>query len=185
VKWRKENMKKEDKLISIWHAPFDMRALNLFSKLVRRFYLRLGSRELKHAETLSKKDGKYVYNWRKYPIPVAHNARFRMIAKHFARKLQYSDTYLIVPQPLLLWLYLEGELAGREYDVLMSAMPMPEIKRQLDEAMKRYGFQIESGYYEATNELNPCLDWKQADNAEELERLLTEVFTMANNTVTR
>jgi hypothetical protein len=157
AEWRKKNIKKEDKLISTFHrALFDTQMLNIFSKLWRRYYLWLGNREFKRAEKLSKKDGKYVYNWRKYPIPVAHNARFRMLAKHFAKKLQYSDTHLVVPQPLLLWLYLEGELAGREYDVLMSAMPMPDIERQLDEAMERYGFKIENGYYEATNELNPC-----------------------------
>jgi hypothetical protein len=79
-----------------------------------------------------------------------------MIAKHFAKKLSASDTYLIIPQQLLVWLYLEGELAGREYDVLMSAMPMSEIERKLDEAMDRYGFKIENGYYESTNSSNPC-----------------------------
>ena len=157
AEWRKKTMRKEDRLIStVQPASFDTRILNIFSKCWRRYYLWLGGRELKRAGKLSKKDGKYVYNWRKYPIPVAHNARFRMIARHFAKKLHYSDTCLVVPQALLLGLYWEGELAGREYDVLMSALPMSEIERQLDEAMERYGFHIKNGYYEASQELNPC-----------------------------
>ncbi|MCL2025616.1 MAG: VanW family protein [Leptospirales bacterium] len=156
AEWRKKNIK-EDKLISTsYHASIATQALNFFSKLLRRYYMRLGNKEFKRAEKLSQKNDRYIYNWRKYPIPVAQNARFRMIAKHFAKKLKFSDTYLVIPQQLLIWLYLEGELAGREYDVLMNAMPMSEIEWQLDEAMKRYGFEIANGYYEATNDLNPC-----------------------------
>ena len=157
AEWRKKNIKKEDRLIStIHHASLRTQMLNFFSKLVRRYYLWLGNREYKRAEKLSKENAQYIYNWRKYPIPVAQNARYRMIAKHFAKKLKFSDTYLVIPQQLLVWLYLEGELAGREYDVLMNALPMPEIEQQLDEAMERYGFKIENGYYKATNDLNPC-----------------------------
>ena len=157
TQWRQKNIKKEDRLISTTHnASLCTRALNFFSKVWRRYYLWLGNKEYKRAEKLSKQDGKYIYSWRKYPIPVAHNARHRMIARHFAKKLKHTDTYLVVPQQLLVWLYLDGELAGRQYDVLMSAMPMPEIERQLDDAMERYGFKIENGYYRATNDLNPC-----------------------------
>jgi glycosyltransferase involved in cell wall biosynthesis len=157
AEWRKKSITKEDRLLStVDNAALVTQALNFFSKLWRRYYLWLGSLELKRAGELSKKDGKYIYSWRKYPIPVAHNVRFRLIAKYFAKKLKASDTYLIIPQPLLVWLFLEGELAGREYDVLMSAMPMPEIERELDEAMERYGFKINGGYYEATNAENPC-----------------------------
>jgi hypothetical protein len=157
AEWRKNNIQKEDKLIStVYQASIGTRWLNIFSKFLRRYYLWLGNKEFKRAEKLSKDNDRYVYNWRKYPIPVAHNARFRVIAKHFAKKLNYSDTYLVIPQQLLLWLYLDGELAGRKYDVLMNALPMPEIEQRLDEAMERYGFKIENGYYEATNDSNPC-----------------------------
>jgi len=157
IEWRKSNIKKEDKLISSTeNASFCMKLANIFSKIRRGYYLRLGNFELKNGEKLSKKDGKYIYSWRKYPIPVAHHARFRVLAKHFAKKLKASDAYLVIPQPLLLWLYLDGELAGREYDVLMSALPMPAIERELDNAMERYGFKIGGGYYEAANPANPC-----------------------------
>jgi len=157
AEWRKMNIKKGDKLIStVNHTSFDTKVLNFFSKLLRRYYLWLGNNEYKRGKKLSKENCKYVFNWRKYPIPIAQNARFHMIAKHFAKKLNYTDTYLVIPQELLVWLYLDGELAGREYDVLMSAMPMPEIERQLDEAMARYGFKVENGYYEATNDSNTC-----------------------------
>jgi hypothetical protein len=157
AEWRKKHINKEDRLISTTeNSSLGTRALNFRSKLKRRYYLWLGSKELKHAGERCKKDGKYVYNWRKYPIPVAHNARYQLVAKHFARKLKASDTHLVIPQPLLVWLYLEGELAGRTYDVMMSALPMPIIERSLDEAMDRYGFRIDGGYYEATNPDNPC-----------------------------
>ena len=157
AEWRKKNMNREDRLIfTIQHVAFGTQLINFYSKLKRRYYLWLGDREYKRAEKLAKEKDRYIYNWRKYPIPVAHNARYRTIAKHFAKKLKFSDTYLVIPQQLLAWLYLEGELAGREYDVLMNAMPMPEIERQLDEAIKRYGLKVENGYYEATNDSNPC-----------------------------
>ncbi|MCL2144642.1 MAG: VanW family protein [Endomicrobia bacterium] len=157
TEWRKKNIKKEDRLISAaHHASLGTQMVNFFSKLLRRYYLWLGKNELKRAEKLSKENARYIYSWRKYPIPVAHNARYRMIARHFAKKLKYSDTYLVIPQQLLVWLYLDGELAGRQYDVLMSAMPMPKIEQQLDEAMERYGFKVENGYYKAVNDLNPC-----------------------------
>ena len=157
AEWRKKNMKEKDKLISTIHnASIGTQTLNFFSKLSRRYNLWLGNRELKHAEKLSKDNTQYIYSWRKHPIPVAQNARFRILAKYFAKKLKASDTYLVIPQPLLVWLYLDGELAGREYEVLMSALPMPEIERRLDEAMKRYGFIVKGGHYKATNKENPC-----------------------------
>lgn len=157
TEWRKREMKKEDKLIStVELASFNTKMLNTFSKVVRRYYLWLGKKEFKRAEKLSQENSRYIYSWRKYPIPIAQNARYNMIAKHFAKKLRFSDTYLVIPQTLLIGLYLEGALAGREYVVLMSALPMTEIEKRLDEAMERYGFKIENGYYEATNEANPC-----------------------------
>ena len=157
AEWRKKNMQKGDKLISTIHnASFDTQAVNFFSRLMRRYHLWIGSRELKYAGKLSKEGSRYIYNWRKHPIPVAQDVRFRRLARHFAKKLKASDTHLVIPQPLLIWLYLDGELAGREYDVLMTAMPMAEIERELDGAMERYGFVIKGGYYEATNDENPC-----------------------------
>ncbi|MCL2884171.1 MAG: VanW family protein [Oscillospiraceae bacterium] len=150
VTWRKKFMKEEDRLIS----PSTTR--NLFSKLARRRYIRLGNKEYKRTEKLCQKNGRYIFNWRKYPIPIAHNARFCLLAKGIAKQLKVSDTYLIVPQPLLVWLYREGALAGRQYDVLMTALPIPEIEKRLDAAMERYGFKVENGYYEATNPANPC-----------------------------
>jgi len=152
--WRQNKIKDGDKLISIRQASFGTRMLDYYSKLLRRYYLWLGNNELKHAGKLSKVNGEYIYSWRRHPIPVAQNARFRMIAGHFAKQLKSDDVHLIVPQQLLVWLYLEGELAGREYDVLMNAMPMSEIERQLDAAMQRYGFKIVNGQYKPADNLN-------------------------------
>jgi glycosyltransferase involved in cell wall biosynthesis len=146
--WRKRDMKKGDRFVSTSdHAALTTKAINFFAKLRRRHILWMGARELRRAEKFSMRDGQHPYNWRKFPIPAAHNVRFNLIARHFAKKLDFSDTHLVIPQPLLVWFYLNGELAGREYDVLMSAMPMSEIEAELDRAMSRYGYHINGGHY--------------------------------------
>lgn len=92
-----------------------MRIVNAHSKLLRRIHL-----------------------WRGHPLPVAHNSRYQHIARYLAKQLDASDTRLVVPQSLLPWLWLHGELAGREYEVLMTALPIPEIQRRLDQATELY-----------------------------------------------
>ena len=154
-KWRKENLSPGDRVLAAG-GSFRGKCVEFLSKVWRRYHLWLGKREIERGEKLSRRDGRYLYSWRKYPIPVALNARFEMVARHLAGRLRFSDTHLVIPQPLLVPLYRAGELAGRTYDVLMSALPIPEIERRLDKAMERYGFRVDGTTYEATDPANPC-----------------------------
>jgi len=76
--------------------------------------------------------------WRKLPIPQARNGRSQMLAKALASQLHADDLHLVVAQSLLPYLWQAGELAGRRYDVLMSALPMTAIQRRLDDAANRH-----------------------------------------------
>jgi glycosyltransferase involved in cell wall biosynthesis len=60
------------------------------------------------------------------------------LARDVARRLRYEDTHLIVHQGLLPYLWRDGHLGGRTFDVLLSALPMSEIQKQLDAAASLY-----------------------------------------------
>jgi len=58
----------------------------------------------------------------------------RKLAEVYARRLSYEDLHVVVHQNLLPFLWSEGHLGGRTFDVLMTAFPMQEIQRRLDRA---------------------------------------------------
>ncbi len=60
------------------------------------------------------------------------------LARHYARKIPYTATHLVVSQSLLPFLWREGVLGGRTFDVLMSRPPMAELQSMLDSAAKRW-----------------------------------------------
>ena len=72
--------------------------------------------------------------WRGRPLPQARLGAYRWLAQSCSRVLRHTDTDLVVPQSLLPYLWMAGELAGRRFDVLMTALPMDEIQRRLDQA---------------------------------------------------
>ncbi|MGH8060526.1 MAG: VanW family protein [Pseudoxanthomonas sp.] len=76
--------------------------------------------------------------WRGQPLPQARLGAYRWLAQACSRQLRYTDTDLIVPQSLLPYLWAAGELSGRRFDVLMTALPMHEIQGQLDQAAMRH-----------------------------------------------
>jgi hypothetical protein len=76
--------------------------------------------------------------WRKLPIPQARNRRLEIIASAMMSRLHPDDLHLVVSQGLLPYLWQAGELAGRRFDVLMSALPMTAIQKQLDAAATRH-----------------------------------------------
>lgn len=94
---------------------FHGRATDLRARALRRFHL-----------------------WRGRPLPQARLGAYRWLAQACSRQLRYTDTDLIVPQSLLPYLWNTGELAGRRFDVLMTALPMHEIQRRLDQAAMRH-----------------------------------------------
>ena len=54
------------------------------------------------------------------------------LAENYAKKLTYDATHVVVSQNLLPYLWKNGHLGGRTFDVLMSALPMSEIQKRLD-----------------------------------------------------
>jgi hypothetical protein len=67
-------------------------------------------------------------------LPQARLGGHQLIAGAYVRRLGYQDTHLVVPQSVLPFLWQAGELNGRSFDVLMTALPMHEIQRRLDKA---------------------------------------------------
>ena len=72
-------------------------------------------------------------------IPLAHTRtqNARQLAQALARRLRPRDTHLVVAQSLLPYLHESGDLAGRSYDVLMTALPMSALQARLDRARSR------------------------------------------------
>jgi hypothetical protein len=54
------------------------------------------------------------------------------LAESFAKKLSYDVLHVVVSQNLLPFLWKNGHLGGRTFDVLMNALPMRELQERLD-----------------------------------------------------
>ena len=63
-------------------------------------------------------------------------AMYEKLAADYARKLTFDATHLVVQQNLLPFLWHEGVLGGRTFDVLMTALPMspPRLLAAIDKA---------------------------------------------------
>src|SRR5206468_9268670 len=57
---------------------------------------------------------------------------YEELAAGYARKLRYDLLHITVQQNLLPFLWRNGCLGGRTFDVLMTSLPMKEIERSLD-----------------------------------------------------
>jgi glycosyltransferase involved in cell wall biosynthesis len=62
----------------------------------------------------------------------------RYLANIYGRSLTPDTTHLVVTQSLLPHLWRSGHLAGRSFDVLMTAMPMEQLQQRLDQAANCY-----------------------------------------------
>lgn len=58
------------------------------------------------------------------------------LAKSFASRLSYDISHIVVTQSLLPFLWRDGHLGGRTFDVLMTSLPMRELQERLDFAFK-------------------------------------------------
>jgi hypothetical protein len=59
---------------------------------------------------------------------------YEKLAASYAKRLKYDVLHVIVQQNLLPFLWRDGHLGGRTFDVLMTALPMNELQRALDRA---------------------------------------------------
>jgi len=61
-------------------------------------------------------------------------AMYEKLADAYAARLKFDMLHVVVQQNLLPFLWRGGHLGGRTFDVMMTAMPMEAIQRQLDRA---------------------------------------------------
>lgn len=59
---------------------------------------------------------------------------YEVLALTYAKQLKYDALHLVVQQNLLPFLWNNGDLGGRTYDVLMTALPMRKLQERLDYA---------------------------------------------------
>lgn len=57
---------------------------------------------------------------------------YEKLAESYAQKLTYDCLHLVVQQNLLPFLWKNGHLGGRTFDVLMTALPMRDLQKRLD-----------------------------------------------------
>jgi hypothetical protein len=62
----------------------------------------------------------------------------KKVAKAAARKIPLASTHLVIAQNLLPYLWQEGVLGGRTFDVLMTCLPMQKLHEQLDFAHTKF-----------------------------------------------
>lgn len=91
--------------------------------------------------------------WQGQPLPRIVQAEARREARCLAQQLQPRDTRLVVPQSLLPFLWRDGVLAGRRYDVWMTALPMSALQQQLDRARQQHPHCRSLGDYRAPDDL--------------------------------
>jgi hypothetical protein len=60
------------------------------------------------------------------------------LAQRFARRLPPEATHLVISQNLLPFLWRDGVLGGRTFDVLMTRLPIAELEKTLDRAASRH-----------------------------------------------
>jgi VanW like protein len=73
------------------------------------------------------------------------------LAESYAKKLTFDATHLIVSQNLLPFLWKNGHLGGRTFDVLMNSLPMNEIQKRLDLAFELHPNSKTLGDFRAEN----------------------------------
>lgn len=75
------------------------------------------------------------------------------LAGSYARRLRFDDLHLVVSQNLLPFLWRDGVLAGRTFDVLMTGFPIRELQSKLDAALKLHTESTTLGDFRAPAEI--------------------------------
>ena len=81
---------------------------------------------------------------------------YEELAASYAAKLTYDTLHVVVQQNLLPFLWRSGDLGGRTFDVLMTALPMDEIQKRLDHAARLHPESTTLGDFRADNSLVEC-----------------------------
>jgi hypothetical protein len=62
----------------------------------------------------------------------------RQLAAALARRIDYRAQHVVVSQTLLPWLWRDGALGGRSFDVLMTRYPLHDLQARLDAIAARW-----------------------------------------------
>lgn len=80
-------------------------------------------------------------------------AMYERLAESYAKRLGYEALHVVVQQNLLPFLWKNGHLGGRTFDVLMTALPMAELQKRLDTAAKLHPESTTLGDFRADEDL--------------------------------
>ena len=80
-------------------------------------------------------------------------AMYEKLAQSYAKRLGYDALHVVVQQNLLPFLWKSGQLGGRTFDVLMTALPMTELQKRLDTAAALHPESTTLGDFRADEEL--------------------------------
>ncbi len=80
-------------------------------------------------------------------------AMYESLAESYGRRLTYDVLHVVVQQNLLPFLWRNGHLGGRTFDVLMTALPMIHLQEKLDEARRLHPESGTLGDFRADNSL--------------------------------
>lgn len=79
--------------------------------------------------------------------------QYKRLARQYAKSLSYHVTHLVVTQNLLPFLWDEGVLGGRTFDVLMTNLPMAKLHERLDGAKAMHAKSPTLGDFRASDSL--------------------------------
>jgi hypothetical protein len=80
-------------------------------------------------------------------------AMYERLAESYAKRLGYEVLHVVVQQDLLPFLWKNGHLGGRTFDVLMTAVPMAELQKRLDAAARLHPESTTLGDFRADEDL--------------------------------
>ena len=99
------------------------------------------------------------------------------LAENYAKKLTFDATHIVVSQNLLPFLWKNGFLGGRTFDVLMNSLPMNEIQKRLDFAVSLHPHSRTLGDFRA-DELLIEAETEALDNARKIITPHTEIAAL-------
>ncbi len=80
-------------------------------------------------------------------------AMYERLAEDYAKQLEYDALHVVVQQNLLPFVWKNGHLGGRTFDVLMTALPMAELQERLDIAAGLHPESTTLGDFRANEDL--------------------------------
>jgi hypothetical protein len=91
------------------------------------------------------------------------------LAASYASRLKHDALHVVVQQNLLPYLWMGGHLGGRTFDVLMNALPMTELQKQLDYARSLHPESKTLGDFRA----DPALIAAENEALEQARKIIT------------